>query len=48
MTRLGEELDFKTIFTPIYRPQANAVERLHRDLRILLPDLKEKYKVILL
>ena len=44
MTRLGEELDFKTIFTPIYRPQANAVERLHRDLRILLPDLKEKYK----
>lgn len=44
MEEFGKLMDCEIEFSPVYRPQANMVERVHRDLRILIPDLRETYK----
>jgi len=41
---IAKELNFTPTFSPVYRPNPNMVERVHRDLRTLLPDLKETMK----
>ena len=41
MERFSKESGVSLVFSPIYRACANPVERIHRDLRQLLPDLKK-------
>ena len=47
MDNFSDECNFEKVWSPVYRPEANGIiERVHRDLRELLPQLMKDMKGI--